>query len=89
MCLGELAQVVDLVDDRTVRARVGDRLVTLSLLTLDGPVAPGWPETLDHQAIHNPRRPGASDRPHNFPMITDLPLLGYFTSEIGYPQAQR
>lgn len=41
MCLGELAQVVDRIDDRTVRARVGDRLVTVSLLTLDGAVAPG------------------------------------------------
>lgn len=41
MCLGELACVVDLVDDRTVRARVGERIVTVSLLTLDGPVAPG------------------------------------------------
>lgn len=41
MCLGELACVVELVDDRTVRARVGDRVVTVSLLTLDGPVATG------------------------------------------------
>jgi hydrogenase expression/formation protein HypC len=41
MCLGDLAQVTDLVDEQTVRARVGDRLVTVSLLTLDGPVAPG------------------------------------------------
>jgi hydrogenase expression/formation protein HypC len=41
MCLGDLAQVTDLVDERTVRARVGDRIVTVSLLTLDGPVAPG------------------------------------------------
>lgn len=41
MCLGDLAQVTDVVDDRTVRARVGDRVVTVSLLTLDGPVAPG------------------------------------------------
>jgi hydrogenase maturation factor len=41
MCLGELAQVTDLVDERTVRARVGDRIVTVSLLTLDGPVTPG------------------------------------------------
>lgn len=41
MCLGEIAQVVERVDDGTVRARVGDRLVTVSLLTLDGPVAPG------------------------------------------------
>jgi hydrogenase expression/formation protein HypC len=41
MCLGDLAQVVDLVDERTVSARVGDRVVTVSLLTLEGPVAPG------------------------------------------------
>jgi hydrogenase maturation factor len=41
MCLGDLAQVIELVDDRTVRASVGDRIVTVSLLTLDGPVAPG------------------------------------------------
>lgn len=41
MCLGELAQVTDLVDERTVRARVGERVVTVSLLTLDGPVTPG------------------------------------------------
>lgn len=41
MCLGDLAQVTDLVDERTVRARVGERVVTISLLTLDGPVAPG------------------------------------------------
>lgn len=41
MCLGEIAQVVDVVDDRTVHARVGDRLVTVSLLTLEGPVASG------------------------------------------------
>jgi hydrogenase maturation factor len=41
MCLGELAQVTDLVDERTVHARVGERVVTVSLMTLDGPVAPG------------------------------------------------
>lgn len=41
MCLGDLAQVTDLVDERTVLARVGDRIVTVSLLTLDGPVVPG------------------------------------------------
>ena len=41
MCLGDLARVVDLVDEQTVRALVGDRLVTVSLLTLDGPVVPG------------------------------------------------
>lgn len=41
MCLGEIAQVTDLVDERTVHARVGERIVTVSLLTIDGPVAPG------------------------------------------------
>jgi hydrogenase expression/formation protein HypC len=41
MCLSDLAQVIDLADDRTARARVGDRVVTISLLTLDGPVGPG------------------------------------------------
>ncbi|GAB2856639.1 HypC/HybG/HupF family hydrogenase formation chaperone [Nocardioides pacificus] len=41
MCLGDLAQVIDLVDDRTVRARVRDRTGTVSLLTLNGPVAAG------------------------------------------------
>lgn len=41
MCLGELAQVTDLVDEKTVLARVGGRVVTVSLLTLDGPVAEG------------------------------------------------
>ena len=41
MCLGDLAQVVELVDDRTVLARVGDRVVPVSLLTLDAPVAVG------------------------------------------------
>jgi hydrogenase expression/formation protein HypC len=41
VCLGELAQVTDVVDGQTVRARVGGRVVTVSLLTLDGPVAPG------------------------------------------------
>ena len=52
MCLGELAQVVDLVDDQTVRARVGDRIVTVSLLTLDGPVAPGdWLQTHSGYAL--------------------------------------
>jgi len=40
MCLGEIAQVTDVVDDRTVRVRVGERSLTVSLLTLDGPVAP-------------------------------------------------
>ncbi|MDP2774774.1 MAG: HypC/HybG/HupF family hydrogenase formation chaperone [Nocardioides sp.] len=52
MCLGELAQVVDLVDDRTVRARVGDRTITVSLLTLDGPVSPGdWLQTHSGYAL--------------------------------------
>jgi hydrogenase expression/formation protein HypC len=42
VCLADLAQVVDLADDRSARVRVGDRVVRVSLLTLDdGPVAPG------------------------------------------------
>jgi hydrogenase maturation factor len=41
MCLGELAQVTEIVDEQTVHARVGERVVTVSLLTLDGPVGPG------------------------------------------------
>lgn len=41
MCLGDIAQVVELVDGATVLARVGDRVVPVSLLTLDGPVAVG------------------------------------------------
>jgi hydrogenase expression/formation protein HypC len=41
VCLADLAQVIDLADDRTVRVRIGDRVVAVSLLTLDGPVAPG------------------------------------------------
>ena len=46
MCLGDLAKVIDLVDDQTVRAAVGDRIVTVSLLTLDVPVAAGdWLQT--------------------------------------------
>ena len=46
-------------------------------------------ERLDLEAIEYMRRPGASDRPHYFRMIKELTLLGYFTSEIGYTQAQR
>jgi hydrogenase expression/formation protein HypC len=41
VCLGELAQVVEVNDGPTVRARVGERLVSVSLLTLDGPVSAG------------------------------------------------
>ena len=41
MCLGDLAQVIDLPDDRTARVRVGERVVPVALLTLDCPVAPG------------------------------------------------
>lgn len=41
MCLGELAQVVEVTGPRTVAARVGDRVVSVSLLALDGPVGPG------------------------------------------------
>jgi hypothetical protein len=45
-------------------------------------------ERLDREAIEYMRGPLA-DRPHYFRMIKELTLLGYFTSEIGYTQAQR
>jgi hypothetical protein len=45
-------------------------------------------ERLDREALEYMRGPGA-DRPHYFRMIKELTLLGYFTSEIGYTQAQR
>jgi hydrogenase expression/formation protein HypC len=41
MCLGELAKVLDLAEAATARVRCGDRDTTVSLLTLDGPVAVG------------------------------------------------
>lgn len=41
MCLGDIAQVVELLDDRAAVARVRGRLVTVSLLTLDEPVGAG------------------------------------------------
>ena len=44
---------------------------------------------LDLEAIEYSRRPDSGDRPHYFRMIKELTLLGYFTSEIGYTQAQR
>jgi hypothetical protein len=46
-------------------------------------------ERLDREAIEYMRGPNAGDRPHYFRMIKELTLLGYFTSEIGYTQAQR
>jgi hypothetical protein len=46
-------------------------------------------ERLDREAIEYMRQPGSSDRPHYFRMMKELTLLGYFTSEIGYTQAQR
>jgi hypothetical protein len=46
-------------------------------------------ERLDREAIEYMRQPGAVDRPHYFRMLKELTLLGYFTSEIGYTQAQR
>ncbi|MBJ7357819.1 HypC/HybG/HupF family hydrogenase formation chaperone [Nocardioides sp.] len=33
--------MTEVVDEQTVHARVGERVVTVSLLTLDGPAAPG------------------------------------------------
>lgn len=41
MCLGELAEVLEAPDARTALVRSSARVVTVSLLTLDGPVAPG------------------------------------------------
>lgn len=41
MCLGELAEVVEVRDGRTVLVRSPGRTTTVSLLTLDGPVGPG------------------------------------------------
>jgi hypothetical protein len=46
-------------------------------------------ERLDREAIEYMRSPSAAERPHYFRMIKELTLLGYFTSEIGYTQAQR
>lgn len=39
MCLGELGQVLDVGVGGTAHVRVGDRSRTVSLLTLDAPVA--------------------------------------------------
>lgn len=41
MCLGDLAQVVELGPDSTAVVRSGSRTTAVSLLTLAGPVAPG------------------------------------------------
>jgi hypothetical protein len=46
-------------------------------------------ERLDRETIEYMREPSNADRPHYFRMIKELTLLGYFTSEIGYTQAQR
>lgn len=40
MCLGEVAQVVTVEEDRAT-VRTTQRELAISLLTLDGPVAPG------------------------------------------------
>ena len=41
MCLGELAEVLELAAGPTAVVRSSGRVVTVSLLTLDEPVAPG------------------------------------------------
>jgi hypothetical protein len=46
-------------------------------------------ERLDLEAIEYMRGPRANERPHYFRLIKELTLLGYFTSEVGYTQAQR
>ncbi len=40
MCLGEIVQLVEVAGDRAVGRR-GEAAVPLSLITLEGPVAPG------------------------------------------------
>jgi hypothetical protein len=44
-------------------------------------------ERLDREQYEHTRAPGTD--PHWFRMVKELTLLGYFTSEIGYHQAQR
>ena len=41
MCLGELAEVLEAPDARTAVVRSSVRTATVSLLTIDGAVAPG------------------------------------------------
>ena len=41
MCLGQLAECVAVPGDGTARVRIGDAEHVVSLLTLDGEVAPG------------------------------------------------
>jgi hydrogenase expression/formation protein HypC len=41
MCLGELGEVVELAPGPTALVRYEERTATVSLLTLDEPVAPG------------------------------------------------
>ncbi|MDF2092174.1 HypC/HybG/HupF family hydrogenase formation chaperone [Knoellia sp. 3-2P3] len=41
MCLGELAEVLEAPDARTAVVRSSVRTLTVSLLTIEGPVAPG------------------------------------------------
>lgn len=41
MCLGELTEVLELTAGATALVRSGGRTITVSLLTLDEPVAPG------------------------------------------------
>lgn len=46
-------------------------------------------ERLDREQFEYTRRRGPGGDPHYFRMIKELTLLGYFTSETGYTQAQR
>ena len=41
MCLGLVCQAVEVLDPGVALVRAGDRELHASLLTLDGPVAPG------------------------------------------------
>ena len=41
MCLGEVVQVVEVPSDGEALARIGSRVIPVSLITLDGQVSPG------------------------------------------------
>lgn len=41
MCLGELAEVIAVTDQGTADVRVGERIRSVSLMTLEDPIAPG------------------------------------------------
>ena len=61
MCLGEVVRL-DAVSGASARARLGDRMVSVSLVTLDEPVAPGdWVLVHSGFALHRLEPGEASD----------------------------